>query len=130
MMASQFSATVMNSSSYLADFMKDLKNGKVSRASNKFAARLANISGENIDFWKRERFSLAEAQSIQFTMPNEIKPQATIEPPETHSRGVVSPEMLAARELAKLVLFPKDLTSTTIAKRMKQGLSPNTDIER
>jgi hypothetical protein len=103
---------------YLSEAIKDINLGKSTTLSKNCAAFIANMTGTDIDFWRRTHYTLAEAENIQITLPHEVKPEPTIAGPAIHAQGVKPP---TARELAKAVLFPPDLTSTNIARHMKDN---------
>lgn len=118
---SELSREIMGNPSYLADFTKDIYNGRMHKASDNLAAALANVTAKDINFWKREHYSLAEAQGIQIILPNEISPKPTVAVPARAEQGLTPTAVPTARDLAKAVLFPADLTPTNIAPRMKEA---------
>lgn len=114
---------------YLGEVINDIRRGKSRRFPPACAEFLANLTGKEPEFWRRESYTLAEAESIQFNIPGVIKPEPTIATPVVYEKGVKSPE-LAARDLAKLVLFPPDLNSSNIARVMKERLGPKGEPHR
>lgn len=112
---------------YFRDVIRDIVRGKSTRLPMPSAAFMANITGKDLEFWRRESYTLADAESIQITLPHETKPEPTIERPAIHSQGITPP---TARDLAKAVLFPPDLNSTSIARIMKTGLGSKGDPRR
>jgi len=104
---------------YFGEVIYGVNHGGISQLSTDCAAFMATITGKDIDFWRRISYTLAEAESIQITLPSEISPAPTVSVPARAERGVTPKEIPTARDLAKAVLFPEGLTSTTIAPRMK-----------
>lgn len=113
--------------SYFSDTVKDFNNGRATKLSRFFATFMANITGKDLTFWRRESFSLAEAEAIQITLPHEVKPEPTIAGPAIQNKGITTP---TARDLAKAVLFPPDLNSVNIARVMKERLGPKGEPHR
>ncbi len=102
---------------YLSNAIEKIK-GLTTKLPMPCAVFMANMTGKDLEFWQQEHYSLTELESIQITLPGEVKPGPTISVPASGEQGLTSSGIPTARDLAKAVLFPPDLKSTNIAQRM------------